>query len=124
MNGDGYADLVVSSASPVKSDSLVTYWAVFLGGPGGIGTTPGATCPACPARDGFVYGLASAGDVQGDGYADLALTYEPLLGDAGVAAGVYLYAGGAAIFATQPTSTLVAQDGGYFGMLGVCGTTQ
>ena len=64
VNGDGFVDLAVASGSGPGS---VT---VFLGGPsgpGGIGT------PLLPGdvTAGFGANIASAGDVNGDGYGDL-----------------------------------------------------
>lgn len=91
-NGDGYADLVVSA--PMQSTGRVF---VYYGG-------SGATFDAAPdvilmQALSYYYGtsLASAGDVNGDGFADLLIgaTYEN--SNSGTA---YLYLGGAGQFDT------------------------
>ena len=64
VNGDGFVDLAVASGS---SPGSVT---VFLGGPGGPGGTGTVLSPGT-VTSGFGATLASAGDVNGDGYADL-----------------------------------------------------
>jgi hypothetical protein len=64
VNGDGFVDLAVASGSGPGS---VT---VFLGGPAGPGGT-GTTLSAGDVTSGFGASIASAGDVNGDGYGDL-----------------------------------------------------
>ncbi len=64
VNGDGYADLVVSASGP---DDMLTGPAafVFFGGPAGPGSPAALT-------SGTVQGfLAGAGDVNGDGFGDV-----------------------------------------------------
>jgi len=72
VNGDGYADLVVGAetASPGGMDSAGAV-SLFLGGPSGIGATPDQVLSGQAPGDHFGYSAASAGDVNGDGYADL-----------------------------------------------------
>jgi hypothetical protein len=65
VNGDGFADLAVGA--PGSTTGQVH---VYLGGPGGPPDVPSQTILG-PAGFGAV--LASAGDADGDGYADLAI---------------------------------------------------
>lgn len=59
VNGDGYADLAVGSASSPPGDVYV-----YLGSPSGLVTTPAVVIPNAGS-------VANAGDVDGDGFADL-----------------------------------------------------
>lgn len=64
VNGDGFVDLAVASGS---GPGTVT---VFLGGPSGPGGTGTPLSPG-DVTAGFGASIASAGDVNGDGYGDL-----------------------------------------------------
>ena len=100
VNGDGYADVVVGNAAMGAF--------VYLGSAGGI-TTAAAT-PLSGAA-GFGQALASAGDVNGDGYGDL------IIGAAGSAGGgsAYLYYGTASGLAVTPGVILNAAGASSFG---------
>jgi FG-GAP-like repeat/FG-GAP repeat len=108
VNGDGYADFVVKDPDPNNSTDAAY---VFLGSAAGLPTTPSLTLGG--TSSGFFTGaVAGAGDVNGDGYADI------VLGDSNNGAGsVYLYFGGAAGPSTTPDVTLTAPTGdlGSFG---------
>jgi hypothetical protein len=75
VNGDGYADLVVGAW---ELSSLTGSAYVYLGGPTGLGGADGGTMApssVLPSPDSsggyFGWSVAGAGDVDGDGYADL-----------------------------------------------------
>jgi hypothetical protein len=68
VNGDGYADLVVGAPS---YDDYRGKAYVYHGSPAGLGHTPAWTAVGENAGDHFGYAVATAGDVNGDGYADL-----------------------------------------------------
>jgi hypothetical protein len=108
VNGDGYADMIVGAFGQGTAVAGSVY--VYLGGADGIATTPAVTLDA-PAETDEWFGssVVNAGDVNGDGYADLAITN--VAGDQSGAALVYL--GGPAGTATVPSASL-APFGGSF----------
>jgi hypothetical protein len=72
VNGDGYADLVVGApdADPGGRTEAGTA-SVFLGSASGVSAMPARVLEGVAAEDQFGWSVASAGDVNGDGYADL-----------------------------------------------------
>lgn len=108
VNGDGYADLVVGGDG--TSVSTTTAY-VYLGGASGLGSSPATTLTyGGGLEDGGAPGpadlsVASAGDVNGDGYADVVVGASFLDGDEGEA---FVYLGGARGISTTPAASLVA----------------
>ncbi len=96
VNGDGYADVVVGDAKHAY---------VYLGGAGGLATTPATTLSAPIANTDFGTSVAGAGDVNGDGYADLVVGAPAFPSGPGHA---FVYLGGAGGLAASPASTLAA----------------
>ncbi len=80
VNGDGYADVLTTGGTIAPEAYLL------LGGPTGLSTTP--ITLTSPGSGGGGAAVASAGDVNGDGYGDFLVTF---WGD-----GTYLYLGAAA----------------------------
>jgi hypothetical protein len=93
VNGDGYADLVVgaSHASP-GGRTLAGTASVFHGSASGVAATPARVLEGADERDWFGYSVASAGDVNGDGYADL------VVGAPEASPGGRMYAGTASVY--------------------------
>jgi len=76
VNGDGYADAVISAAAYDAGPSATGAVFVFNGGPGGIPNGGPATANALLLNEGgqtqFTFGYSIAtGDFNGDGYADV-----------------------------------------------------
>ena len=72
VNGDGYADVIVGA--PYEDFSTLTDTGeamVFLGGPSGLATTPSWFEDGPQANAHFGASVGTAGDVNGDGYADV-----------------------------------------------------
>ena len=103
VNGDGYADVIVS-APDVNSDNGQIY--LYLGSSTGLPTSPSVTID-CPAGSDGGCRMAAAGDVNGDGYADMIVGLNYLNGSVGQA---YVYLGGAGGLATTPAVTLVGPE--------------
>jgi hypothetical protein len=100
INGDGYADVVVGA-----DDARRAY--LFFGGASGL--LPTATVLSWPEGTYyFGWSVAGAGDVDGDGYADLAV-------GAHIANVVYLYQGRASGVADVPITVNGPRGSQYFG---------
>jgi hypothetical protein len=107
VNGDGFADVVIGSIGAYGGSGQVY---LYLGGATGLASSPATTITG---NDGFTanFGdsVASAGDVNGDGYADIVVGAYAAAGGAGRA---YLFLGGATGLSSSPAATLTGPDGG------------
>jgi hypothetical protein len=105
VNKDGYADVIIGA--PNYSHNTIGGKAyVFLGGPGGLSTTPAWTAVGEAVNEDFGYAVASAGDVNKDGYADVIVggyNYNSGTGKA------YLYRGSASGLSTTASWTAVGE---------------
>jgi len=112
INGDGYADLVVGASSAMSLTGRVY---VYLGSGGGLATTP-ATALTGPdgAGGNFGFSVANAGDINGDGYADLVVGAYQAMSSTGR---VFVYLGSATGLVATPAAALTGPDGvgRYFG---------
>ncbi len=108
VNGDGFADVVIGARGVAgqKNDGAAY---VFLGRPKGLAAKPTALLGPATADSEFGGSVASAGDVNGDGYADV------LVGALGAGA-AYLYLGSANGIGATPTPLAGGGSGGMFGI--------
>jgi hypothetical protein len=113
VNGDGYADVAVGEPSMTRNLGRVH---VYLGSAMGPGPSPALvlTAPDTSERD-FGFSLSGAGDLNGDGYADLAVGAPGAMNSTGR---VHVYFGSASGPNPVPTLNLTGPDGsgGRFGM--------
>jgi hypothetical protein len=70
LDGDGFGDVAFSSSFGYYEDRSVV---VYRGSDSGLGPTAAWSSPVVP-YSGFGFSVASAGDVNGDGFSDLAAT--------------------------------------------------
>lgn len=76
VNGDGYDDVLVGAygfdlSAPVTADVGKVY--LYYGSSSGLSTTPAWTVSGTQASQILGYRVASAGNLNGDGYADIAI---------------------------------------------------
>ncbi len=116
VNGDGHADVLVGVPGWNSTIAGVGAAFLYLGVVGGLEPAPGWHADGTEADEAFGAALAAAGDVNGDGFADVVVA-APLHDGLGDDRGrVALYLGGAAGLAATPAWTAVGdQDGARFG---------
>ncbi len=115
VNGDGYADLLVGAfAFPAGNERGKVY--LYLGSADGFASTPAWTATGENVGDRFGYSIATAGDVNGDGYDDV------LVGAYGFPnwtqrGKVYLYLGSPSGLSSTPDWTATGENtGDLFGL--------
>ncbi|MCK6530367.1 FG-GAP-like repeat-containing protein [Myxococcota bacterium] len=108
VNGDGYDDVVVGSPFRSNGQSSEGLAYLYLGSASGLSTSPAWTAEANQTGANFGYSVASAGDVNGDGYGDVIVgaPYYPY-DDQGK---VYVYLGSATGLAASPAWTKVGES--------------
>jgi hypothetical protein len=103
VNGDGFADLVVGADGADPGGRMQAGTAsVFHGSATGVAAAPARLLEGAAAGDNFGRSVASAGDVNGDGFADL------VVGADGADPGGRIYAGTASVFHGSATGVAAA----------------
>jgi hypothetical protein len=114
VNGDGFDDVIVGAIynDTAAKDAGKAY--VYLGGPV-VSTTPFVTMTGMATNDQFGVSVAGAGDVNGDGYADVIVgaRLNSLNGNAAGAA--FLYFGGPAMSGNPDVVLLGEANDDWFG---------
>jgi len=110
VNGDGYADVMIGLPyREVGGFAIRGLVYVFHGGPGGLPAVPtdSLVAPDAVAQQFFGNSLAPAGDVNGDGYADV-IVGAPLHPHLALTTrgSAYVYHGGPSGLSTTPATTL------------------
>jgi uncharacterized repeat protein (TIGR01451 family) len=108
VNGDGYADIVVGAFGYAYDSRGKIY--VYHGSAEGLVATPTLTLISETGIDGFGASVASAGDVNGDGYADVVVG-APLYPQANYEekGKIYVYYGSAAGLSATPAFTAIGE---------------
>ena len=100
VNRDGFADILVAAPSYASSTGKAY---VYLGSSNGVATVPSWTAVGEVAADRFGHAISPAGDVNGDGFADV------LIGTSAASGArlgrAYVYLGGAGGLSSLPSWT-------------------
>ena len=105
VNGDGYSDVIVGAPSYSNGESGEGRALVYLGSASGLATTPAWTAEGNQVDALFGSSVATAGDINGDGYSDVivgAYQYDNGQLDEGRA---FVYLGSASGLASSPAWT-------------------
>jgi hypothetical protein len=110
VNDDGYADIIIS-ADGYNSNTGRAY--IYMGGVAGLSASPAVTLSGETVADRFGGSVDTAGDVNGDGYADVIVG---AFGHNSNTGRVYVYAGGEGGLSSSPTFTFSGETtNNYFG---------
>jgi hypothetical protein len=118
VNDDGFSDVIVGADFYDGGQSNEGRAFVFLGSPSGLAAAPAWTADGDQAGERFGVSVGTAGDVNGDGYADVIIGAEHYnIGQADVGR-AYVYLGSSIGLSTNPTWTADgSQAGDLFGWL-------
>ncbi len=105
VNGDGYGDVIVGA--PFHKKGRV--W-VYLGSAAGLSDRPAWRAAGDGSTDGFGSSVASAGDVDGDGYADLIVGTDDFFGGR-----IFVYRGSPTGPLQPPWRAGISGPSGFFG---------
>jgi hypothetical protein len=101
VNGDSYADVAVGEPQWTGPSGIYQGRVrVFHGGPGGVSPTPATTLESPFGFTYFGAGIGGGGDVDGDGYGDLAIGAPMRIGQVNFEGRAHVYLGGPAGLAT------------------------
>ena len=78
VNDDGFSDVVVSAPSYDNGQTDEGRVFVYLGSASGLGLSPAWTAESDQASASFGFSVATAGDVNGDGFSDVVIGAVPL----------------------------------------------
>ena len=106
VNGDGYSDVVVGAYGHT-SDTGKAY--LYLGGTSGLVPSPSWNPTGEAVGDYFGYSVATAGDVNGDGYSDVVVG---AYGHSGSTGKAFLYLGSAAGLVASPAWNTTGEAAG------------
>ncbi len=106
VNGDGFGDVLVGNGKTVVSGQIVGSARLFLGTAAGPQAEPAWTVFGDEPGAGFGFNIAAAGDLDGDGFADLAVSANNSSAIGPNAGRVYVWYGGPAGPSVAPDVTL------------------
>jgi hypothetical protein len=102
VNGDGYCDVIVGAPGLSNGQSQEGRAAVYLGSAFGLAATPAWSFESNVAGAELGSSVATAGDVDGDGYSDVIVGARELSNDQTEEGRAHIFLGGASGLATGP----------------------
>ena len=116
VNGDGYSDVIVGASSYTNGESEEGRAYLYLGSSTGLSASPAWTAEGDQADAVFGRCVATAGDVNGDGYSDVIVGAPQYSNGFTFEGRAYIYLGSALGLAASPAWTADGgQNGAYFG---------
>lgn len=115
LNGDGYGDVVVGAFQNGEAGGLAGKVYLYYGRAGGLVNVPDLTITGESANDKFGFAVAGLGDVNGDGYDDIAVGAIQHTGGGVDAGKVYIYYGSATGINPDNKTTLPGTTNQRFG---------
>jgi hypothetical protein len=116
VNGDGYGDVIVGAQGFDNGQSQEGRAYVYRGSVAGLATSPAWTAESDQAGSSFGHSVATAGDVNGDGFADVIVGAHNFANGQSTEGRAYVYQGSTLGLATSPAWTAESnQIGAKFG---------
>lgn len=106
VNDDGYADVIVGAPDFTNGEGSEGKAYLYLGSPSGPGATPAWTFESDQAGANFAIAVASAGDVNGDGFGDVIAGAERFDGGEMDEGRAFVFHGNAAGLSAAPAWTV------------------
>jgi len=113
VNRDGFSDVIVGAPYARSGLLQVGSASVYLGSAGGLSPTPAWTVRGVRTYEAFGFQVIGAGDLNGDGYDDVAVT--SFYCDGTNCGRVYLYFGSSSGLPDVPSRTLTRSSSSGFG---------
>jgi hypothetical protein len=105
VNGDGFADVIVGADSFTNGQSAEGRAFVYQGSAGGLAASPAWTAEPDQGDSAFGHSVATAGDVNGDGFSDVIVGAHNLTNGQSTEGRAFVYQGSATGLATTPAWT-------------------
>jgi hypothetical protein len=106
VNGDGFDDVLVGASGYSNGESREGRAYLYLGSATGLHTTPAWTAESNQDNSGFGISVASAGDVNGDGFSDVLVGADLYDNGQGNEGRVFIYYGTPSGLPTSPSATV------------------
>ena len=111
VNGDGYSDVLIAAPVLSNGESLEGRVDAYHGSASGLAASPAWTVESNEAQAWFGFGVATAGDVNGDGYSDVIIG-SSFIDSATEGGRAHAYFGSASGLQAEPVWTVESEEAG------------